>query len=52
MKITKSRLEKIIRSQSTQTRKRKSHTKSFDHTMSYRKRRQFNLRTTTLKHWT
>ena len=50
MKLTKSRLHKIISINNKQTRKKfKKHIKVLNHTNTYRNRKQFNLHNNTLK---
>lgn len=50
MKLTKYRLQKIFHTNGKQTRKKyKSVTKLFNHTNTARRKKQFNLKNTTLK---
>ena len=52
MKLTKSRLQKIIVCSKVQTRKKfKKHLKVLNHTNTARNKKQFNLCNKTLKHW-
>ena len=52
MKITKHRLEKIIRNNTIQTRKlRKTVGKVLKHTNTVRNKRAFNLKNQSLKNW-
>ena len=50
MKLTKARLQKIINNNGKQTRKKYKNTSSIlKHTNTFRHKKQFNLRNTTLK---
>ena len=53
MKLTKYRLQKILNSTNKQTRKKYANksTKPLIHNTSCRKKKGFNLRTTTLRHF-
>jgi hypothetical protein len=52
MKLTKSRLQKIINNNGKQTRKKyKKTTRILKHTNTARNKKQFNLRNTTLKQY-
>lgn len=52
MKLTKSRLQKIIVRSNVQTRKKlKKHIKVLQHTNTVRNKKQFNLCNKTLKRW-
>ena len=52
MKLTKSRLQKIINNNGKQTRKKyKKTVKILKHTNTIRNKKQFNLRNSTLKHY-
>jgi hypothetical protein len=52
MKLTKSRLQKIIVRSNFQTRKKfKKHHKVLHHTNTVRNKKQFNLSNKTLKRW-
>lgn len=51
MKLTKNRLQKIVNNNGKQTRKKyRKSTKILKHTNTFRNKKQFNLRNTTLKH--
>lgn len=53
MKLTKKRLQNIINNNGKQTRKKYKKTfKIMKHTNTSRQKKQFNLKTTTLKHIT
>jgi hypothetical protein len=53
MKLTKYRLNKILNTNNKQTRKKRINkdVKLSSHNTTYRKKKQFNLRNTTLKHF-
>jgi len=51
MKLTKVRLQKTINSFNKQTRKKIKNKKLLTHNHTFRNKKQFNLRTTTLKNW-
>ena len=53
MKLTKYRLNKILQTNEKQTRKKKhnNNNKLLTHNISRRRKSQFNIRSTTLKHY-
>ena len=51
MNFTKARLQKIINSNTKQTKKIYKKTKHFDNNYTFRNRKPVNLKSTTLKNW-
>jgi len=52
MKITKSRLQKLLNSKTIQTRKKcNKKMQKMEHTSTFRNRKQFNLKNYSLKNW-